>query len=85
MVVRHESVTKATAKPDWQGIGYLISVFSVALLGIIAWPTAGEPGWYAPVLIAGVVTSIIGMALRYKAHLDQQREVKEAKAEARRS
>jgi hypothetical protein len=38
------------------------------------------------VLIAGMATSILGMAFRYKSHLDEQRELKrtEAKADGRR-
>jgi hypothetical protein len=35
-----------------------------------------------PVLIAGMATSIIGMACRYKAHLDQKREIKQTEAKA---
>jgi hypothetical protein len=34
-------------------------------------------------LIAGMATSIIGMAFRYAAHLRQKREITKAKAEAR--
>jgi hypothetical protein len=69
---------------DWKGLGYLISIVSVLLLGAIAWPKAGEPAWHVPLLIGGMMTSIIGMACRYKAHLDQLRELKrtEAKAQA---
>lgn len=75
------------AKPpgfDWQGFGYLTSIVSVFLLGAIAWPKPGDPGWHLPVLIAGVATSVLGMAFRYLAHLKQARQVKDAKAEARR-
>ena len=68
---------------DWKGLGYLVSILSVLLLGTIAWPGPGEPRWHAPVLIVGMATSILGMALRYKAHLDQQRELKKAEAEAK--
>jgi hypothetical protein len=68
---------------DWKGLGYLISIASVFLLGAIAWPKSEDPKWYLPMLIAGMATSIIGMACRYKAHLDQQRELKKAEAEAR--
>jgi hypothetical protein len=67
---------------DWKGLGYLISIVSVFFLGAIAWPKPGEPGWHLPVLIVGMATSIIGMGCRYKAHLDQQRELKKTKAEA---
>jgi hypothetical protein len=68
---------------DWKGLGYLVSILSVFLLGAIAWPKPEDPAWHAPVLIAGMATSIIGRAFRYKSHLDQQRELKKAEAEAR--
>jgi hypothetical protein len=81
--VRHRSVSvAATSGLDWKGLGYLISIVSVFFLGSIAWPKAGEPAWHLPVLIAGMATSIDGMACRYKAHLDQQREIKRAEAKA---
>ena len=83
--MRHETVTGPVSGIDWKGLGYLISIASVLLLGAIAWPTAEEPRWHMPVLLAGVATSIIGMACRYKAHLDQQRELNRAEAEARKS
>ncbi len=67
---------------DWKALGYLVSILSVLLLGAIAWPTAGEPRWHMPVLIAGMGTSICGMGFRYMAHLQQQRELKKTKAEA---
>jgi hypothetical protein len=70
---------------DWKAAGYLVSTVSVLFLCAIAWPKPGEPGWHLPALIAGMTTSIIGMACRYKAHLDQQREIRRTKAEARRS
>ena len=69
---------------DWKGLGYLVSIVSVFLLGAIAWPSASEPRWHIWVLIAGMATSICGMAFRYKAHLDQQKELRKTKAEARR-
>jgi hypothetical protein len=67
---------------DWKGLGYLVSIASVFLLGAIAWPKPEDPPWHLPVLVAGMATSILGMAFRYKAHLDEQREIKKAKAEA---
>ena len=70
---------------DWKGLGYLISIASVFLLGAIAWPKPGDPSWHMGVLLAGMATSIIGMGCRYKAHLDEQREIRKAKAEARRN
>jgi len=68
---------------DWKGLGYLISMLSVCLLGAIAWPKARDPAWHLPVLIVGMATSILGMAFRYKSHLDQQRELKKAEADAK--
>jgi len=70
-------------KIDWKGVGYLISILSVLFLGAIAWPRPEDPWWHLPALILGMATSIIGMACRYKAHLDQQREIEKAEAEAR--
>jgi hypothetical protein len=82
--MRHETVTMAAGRGvDWKGLGYLISIVSVFLLGAIAWPERRDPWWHLPVLVLGMATSIIGMACRYKAHLDQQRELKKTKAEAR--
>ena len=83
--MRHDPVPiPAVSGIDWKGLGYLISICSVFLLGAIAWPEAGEPRWHLVVLIAGMATSILGMAFRYKAHLDQQRELKKTKAKAER-
>jgi hypothetical protein len=67
---------------DWKGLGYLTSILSVLFLGSIAWPKPDDPWWHLPALIFGMGTSIIGMAFRYKAHLDQQREIRKAEAEA---
>jgi hypothetical protein len=83
--MRHQTVTiPAGNGVDWKGLGYLISIVSVFFLGAVAWPKSSEPWWHLPALIAGMVTSILGMASRYKAHLDQQREIKKAEAEAKR-
>ena len=81
--MRHGTVTEPIFFGiDWKGLGYLVSILSVFLLGAIAWPKSGQPGWHLPVLIVGMATSILGMAFRYKAHLDEQREIKKAKREA---
>ena len=81
--MRHETVTIPAGKGiDWKGLGYLISIASVLFLGAVAWQKEDPPWWYYPVLIFGMATSIIGMACRYKAHLDEQREIKKAEAEA---
>ena len=83
--MRHETVTiRAVKGVDWKGLGYLISIASVFFLGSIAWPKPTDPWWQLPALIIGMTTSIVGMACRYKAHLDQQREIRKAKAEAKR-
>jgi len=68
---------------DWKGLGYLVSIVSVLLLGAIAWPTAAEPAWHEPVLIAGMATSILGMSFRYLSHRQQQKKIRSAEAEAR--
>jgi len=69
---------------DWKRLGYLVSIVSVLFLGAVAWPKPDEPKWHVALLVLGMVTSIIGMACRYKAHLDQQRELKQTEEEARR-
>jgi hypothetical protein len=68
---------------DWKALGYTVSIVSVLFLGAIAWPKPEDPAWHLPVLIAGMATSILGMGFRYKAHLDEQREIRKAKAEAK--
>ena len=78
----HEDIRGMGGGPDWKGLGYLVSMVSVLLLGAIAWPKPDAPGWHLPALIAGMATSILGMAFRYKAHLDQKRELRKTKAEA---
>ena len=70
---------------DWKAIGYLVSIVSVFFLGAIAWPKPTEPRWHIFALIIGMTTSIVGMGCRYKAHLDEQREIRKAKQEARRN
>jgi hypothetical protein len=70
---------------DWKALGYLVSMASVFFLGAIAWPKPSDPAWHLPALIIGMATSVIGMGFRYKAHLDQKREVERAKAEAERA
>ena len=69
---------------DWKALGYLISIVSVFFLGAIAWTKANPPGWYHPVLVIGMATSIVGMGCRYMAHLRQKRQIQQAKAEAER-
>ncbi|HEX8311710.1 MAG TPA: hypothetical protein VF614_10355 [Chthoniobacteraceae bacterium] len=57
-----------------KGLGYLISVVSVLLIGVVAWPRPDEPDWKAGVLLVGIAASIIGMALRYLSYRKEQRE-----------
>ena len=81
--MRDENAAMPTASGvDWKGLGYLVSIVSVFLLGAVAWPGSDKPGWHMAVLIAGMAASIIGMAFRYKAHRDQQRELRKAEAKA---
>jgi len=81
--MRDSNVSVGATGIDWKALGYIVSILSVFLLGAIAWPKAGDAAWHGPVLIAGMATSIVGMGFRYKAHLDQQRELRKAEAEAR--
>ena len=83
--MRHDYVTADPPGLDWKGLGYIVSIVGVFLLGAVAWPTDGEPRWYMPALIAGMAASILGMAFRYKAHLDQRRELKETEAKVEQS
>jgi hypothetical protein len=81
----HDSVRSPPVKGlDWKALGYIVSIVSVFFLGAIAWPKPDDPGWHLPALIVGMATSIAGMGFRYKAHLDQKRELKKAEAEAQR-
>jgi hypothetical protein len=67
---------------DWKALGYLTSIVSVLFLGAVAWPKPGDPAWVLPVLLVGMATSILGMAFRYLAHIQQKKEI--AKVEGKR-
>jgi len=69
---------------DWKALGYLTSIASVFFLGAVAWLKENPPVWYYPVLVFGMATSIVCMGFRYKSHLDEKREIREAQAEAER-
>ncbi len=56
-----------------KSIGYVISTISVALLGLVAWEAADE-GWMRPLVIAGVLASIVGMALRWLTYREDKRQ-----------
>lgn len=84
--MRHEPVTKPEAEGrDWKALGYITSIASVLFLGTIAWPKPDDPRWHAIALVAGMALSILGMAFRYKSHLDQKRELRRTKAKAENS
>lgn len=51
-----------------KAVGYVISIFSVILLGIVAWQSTVENPELKPYLIAGMATSIVGMLLRFASH-----------------
>lgn len=70
------------SRVDWKGIGYLFSIAGVLLLGARSMPKPQDPSWYWPALIAGVVTSLVGFALRYFAHLKQRRELRRTETKA---
>jgi hypothetical protein len=53
-------------------------------MGAEAIPKPSDPWWYWPALTGGVLTSIVGFALRYMAHLKQRREIEQTKREAER-
>ncbi len=59
------------------GVGYALSIVSVALLAWAAWPTPGENRLWVWVIVAGAILSVIGMALRWAAHIVQNRKIEE--------
>jgi hypothetical protein len=81
--MRHETVTIPNGI-DWKGIGYLSSIVGALLLGAQAWPKPTDPWWHLPALVAGVATTILGFIVRYMAHLQQRKEIEQAKREAER-
>jgi hypothetical protein len=69
---------RKTVKPDLKGLGYLISTISVFFLGVVAWPTPGEPEWYAWAVVIGMASSIMGMAVRWISHRKDREDIKRA-------
>lgn len=57
-----------------KGVGYLISILSVFLLAAGSLKTASQEPVLLLCLIAGMTTSIIGMALRYASYRREQAE-----------
>ena len=63
---------------DLQGLGYLISSVSVAVLGAVAWPKPDEPRWIAWAVAIGMATSILGMGLRWLSHIRDRDDIRRA-------
>jgi len=60
---------------DLKGEGYLVSAASVVLLGIPAFKSASEDSVMLACLLAGMLLSVAGMALRWRSHrLEQKRK-----------
>jgi len=58
-----------------RGLGYFISIMSVVLLGLVAWPKPEDPDWHLPALLLGMAASIGGMLLRWLASRKQLQEL----------
>ena len=83
--MKHETVTIPVGRGiDWKGIGYLFSIAGASLSAPPVVSRLTAPVWYFPALGIGVLTTIIGFAVRYIAHLKQKREIEETKREAER-
>ena len=60
---------------ELKGGGYLVSGASVLLLGIPALKSASENSVMLACLVAGMLLSVAGMALRWRSHrLEQKRK-----------
>jgi hypothetical protein len=68
----------------FKGLGYLVSIVSVMLLGIVAWKSASEKPLMLLALILGMVSSVAGMSFRWISHRIEQKQKAgiEAKAES---
>jgi len=63
---------------DLKGIGYAVSTVSVLFLGVVAWPKPSDPQWHAWAVVVGMVTSILGMVLRYVSHRKDRTDIRRA-------
>ncbi len=54
-------------------VGYMVSIMSVLLLGAAAWDSVDEPA-LRTCLVLGILTSIVGMGLRWMSSFQDQRE-----------
>ena len=66
-----------------KGSGYLTSTISVVLLGIPALKSALEEEAMLLSLVAGMLLSVVGMALRWRSHRLEQREKDEMEQASR--
>lgn len=53
--------------------GYLISTFSVLLLGVVSWQSASEKPLLLACLIGGMAASVFGMFLRWLSYAIEER------------
>ena len=58
-----------------RGLGYFISIISVVMLGLVAWPKPDDPAWHLPAVLAGMAASVSGMLLRWAASRKQLRQL----------
>lgn len=82
--MRHETVTIPVGRIDWKGIGYLFSIAGALALGAVGCFAPHAPGWYFPALAIGVISTNVGFAVRYAAHLKEKHEIEKVKREAER-
>ncbi|OWQ94419.1 hypothetical protein [Sphingopyxis witflariensis] len=59
------------------GVGYALSIISVALLAWVAWPAPDADRALVGAIIAGAALSVVGMVLRWAAHIVQNRKIEE--------
>ena len=65
-----------------RGTGYLISILSFFLLGVVAWPKPDEAQWKALAVLAGTAASLVGMCLRWVASHRQAVELEQMQGRA---
>ena len=58
----------------WKAAGYLISTLSVILLGLPSLKSAKDDRLVTVLLILGMISSIVGMGLRWRSHRIEQAE-----------
>jgi len=65
-----------------KGLGYLVSIVSVFLLGLAAWPAKLDETVKMALILCGGGASVIGMFLRYLSHRKEKRTIAEANGKA---